>query len=230
MEDRSTAKDQREPGDSEAGSLKPRRKRRRYLDRAMVTAVAVQVADGEGLDAVSIRRIAAELDARPMSLYDYFASKDDLLDSMVEQVVGEVLLPALPPHWRDAVGAIGRHTYTVLRRHPWLVIRFGRQPRFGPASRKAAEQAATAMEDLPVGEAERWEAFAVVIDYILGHSLRAVTAPDASDLEEMISEAEMEESPQLASLSDSYRTRASAERFEIGLQTVLDGIEKRFLA
>src|SRR3982751_1323550 len=124
MDDPSTAEDQPEVGAAGTGPPKAGRRRRRVLDRAQITAMAVRVADQAGLDAVSIRRIAAELDARPMSLYDYFAGKDDLLDSMVGHVVAEVFLPdGLPPHWRDAVAAIGRRTYAVLRLHPWLVIR-----------------------------------------------------------------------------------------------------------
>jgi AcrR family transcriptional regulator len=201
---------------------------RRPLTAAAIIAAAIRIADAEGLEAVSIRRIAAEIDARPMSLYDHFESKESLLSSMADEVVGEVLVdPPLPDDWREAITRNSRLLYGMLVRHPWLIEVTSRQPRFGPNSEKQAAQLAEAMSGLSLESAEMWVLVGTVNDYVLGHSLRAATVAKPEDLDDVIAELAIEAVPELSSLPDYLRTRASVERFEAGLAAVLDGIEKR---
>ncbi len=203
-------------------------KRRRPLTPEGIISAAIRIADEEGLDAVSIRRIAAEIDARPMSLYDHFASKEMLLSAMADEVVAEVLVdPPLPPEWRRAITEISRRLYGMLVRHPWLISVTSAQPRFGPNSEKQAAQLAEAMSGLSLESAEMWVLVGTVNDYVLGHSLRAATIPKPEALEDVIAEPAIEVIPELESLPDYLRTRASVERFEAGLKAVLDGIEKQ---
>jgi AcrR family transcriptional regulator len=219
-------------GSKQTGVRRPKSGRtRRTLRPEEITRAALRIADAEGLDAVSIRRLAAELDARPMSLYDHFASKNDLLDSMMEEVALEVLVPGLlPQDWRPAAQAIARRSYATFVRHPWMATLFGRRPRFGPNSQKCALQAAAATSSLPLAEDVRWTVFGILNDYVLGHSIRAVAGPsDLKDLDDLIPDADLAAAPELASLPASIRSRGSAERFEIGLESVLDGLERRFL-
>jgi AcrR family transcriptional regulator len=197
------------------------------LSASLIVEAAVQIADAEGLDAVSIRRIAAELDARPMSLYDHFESKDDLLAAMGDEVSAEVLVAAaLPGHWRDALTLIARRTYALLVTHPWLV-EVGRQQlrRLGPNATKSAEQFAEAVAGLNLDEAEMWTLVGTLNDYVLGHSYRKISAPAPETLEEVIGKEALVDAPELAGLPDWIRTRSSVERFEEGLAIVLDGIE-----
>ncbi|MFJ6662751.1 TetR/AcrR family transcriptional regulator C-terminal domain-containing protein [Streptomyces sp. NPDC091383] len=89
------------------------------LDRIVTAAVAV--ADAEGLAAVSMRRVAAELDVATMSLYRHVADKDDLLTRMMETVLARHPLPADPPQdWRAAIELAARRLWDQFRRHPWL--------------------------------------------------------------------------------------------------------------
>lgn len=213
------------------GGDRTRQKRRRPLTAEAITSVAVGIADAEGLDAVSIRRIATDLNARPMSLYNHFDSKDELLASMSDYVSGEVLVePPLPEDWREALTAIARRLYAVMVTHPWLVFTYGRLPRFGPNATKLAKQMAEAVATLPLEGEEVWTMMGTVNDYVLGHSLRAAAAPRPKDYDDAIPESEIAKSPELASLPKWLRSRASVERFESGLQIVLDGIERRVLS
>jgi AcrR family transcriptional regulator len=87
---------------------------------AIVTA-AVDVADREGLSGLSMRRVAVELDAAPMSLYRHVKDKDELLLHMMEAALAEGVLPAVPPSsWREGVQLAARTMWTTFRRHPWL--------------------------------------------------------------------------------------------------------------
>jgi AcrR family transcriptional regulator len=218
-------------GPKEKDSGARTRRKRRPLTAGAITDSAIGIADAEGLEAVSIRRIAADLDARPMSLYDHFDSKDDLLAAMADQVSGEVLVPPpLPEEWREALTAIARRLYAVMVTHPWLVFTFGRLPRFGPNATKLAKQMAEAVATLPLEQEEVWTMMGTVNDYVLGHSLRAAAAPPPEEYDDAIPESEIAKSPELASLPKWLRSRASVERFETGLKIVLDGVERRVLS
>jgi AcrR family transcriptional regulator len=213
--------------DRDRGRGRQRNRRRRPLTPERIVARAIRVADAEGLDAVSIRRIAADLDARPMSLYDHVPSKGALLAAMADEVVAEVLVePPLADDWREAITTIMRLLYAMLVRHPWLVFVTSKHPRFGPNSERHAGQLAEAMSGLSLEPAEMWILVGTVNDYVLGHSLRAVTIAKPEDLADVIAEPAIEAVPELASLPDYLKTRTSVDRFEAGLQAVLDGIER----
>ncbi|MFE4590533.1 TetR/AcrR family transcriptional regulator [Streptomyces laurentii] len=96
------------------------------LDR--IVGAAVALADAEGLDAVSMRRVSAELGVGTMSLYRYVPGKTELLDLMLDRVQGESLAgePAAPPArqpggWRTAIELLARGHLALYRAHPWLL-------------------------------------------------------------------------------------------------------------
>jgi AcrR family transcriptional regulator len=103
------------------------------LRRADIAGAALAIADREGFAAVSMRRVARELDAGTMSLYHYLRTKDDLLELMDDAVIGELLVPPdeLPENWRAALTAIARRTRAAWARHPWAIDSL-RGERFGP--------------------------------------------------------------------------------------------------
>jgi AcrR family transcriptional regulator len=214
-------------GHSGSGGAKGKRRR---LSPAAITEAAVRIADAEGLEAVSIRRVASQLDARPMSLYGHFASKDELLASMAGEVIEEMLVQQpLPDEWREAVAAIARRMYAAFLAHPWVILLFIRHARFGPNATRQAKQMARAVASLRLEPADIWLLHGTVNDYVLGHSLRAVAPPASRELADAISDTDVVEFPELAALQGTLRARSSEERFELGLQTVLDGVERRFV-
>lgn len=93
--------------------------RRQPLSRERVLRAAVRLADREGMDAVSMRRLGQELRVDPMSLYHHVANKDDLLDGMVDRVVGEIDPPREGPAWKEAIRARILSARQALLRHPW---------------------------------------------------------------------------------------------------------------
>jgi AcrR family transcriptional regulator/transposase-like protein len=93
----------------------------RELSRDHLLDAAIAIADAEGLDAVSMRRLAAHLGAGPMSLYRHMANKDELLVQMTERAVGELVLPEPGPEgWRARLELIARRQWQLCRRHLWL--------------------------------------------------------------------------------------------------------------
>ncbi|GGT09493.1 TetR/AcrR family transcriptional regulator C-terminal domain-containing protein [Nonomuraea spiralis] len=99
----------------------PARRAAQDLTRQRIVREAVRIADGEGLAAVSMRRLAAELDASAMSLYRHVAGKDELVHLMTDAVYGEEPPAGQPPRgWRPQLELELRWLWRVHRRHPWL--------------------------------------------------------------------------------------------------------------
>jgi len=205
------------------------RKRGRLTSEAIIEA-AMRLADNEGLEAVSIRRVAAEIDARAMSLYDHFASKQELLVSMADEGVGEILASQpLPSDWREAVAVSARRMYAAYARHPWMLFVHTERARPGPNGVKVAKQMARALATLPLAHEDVWQVQGIVNDYVIGYAFRIVGTVNPEDMEAALAASDVIEFPELAALPDNLRTRSSIERFELGLQTVLDGVQQRFL-
>jgi AcrR family transcriptional regulator len=205
-------------------------KKRRRLSPELIAEAAIRLADAEGLQAVSIRRVAAELDARAMSLYDHFASKRELLAAMADEVVGEMLASRpLPEAWREAVSVSARKMYAAYSRHPWAIFVTEERLAPGPNSIMFAKQMARGISTLRLEHGDVWQVQGIVNDYVVGYSFRTVGTVKPEDMEAAIAATDEVEFPELAALPDNLRSRSSIDRFELGLQTVLDGIDRRFL-
>lgn len=95
------------------------RRSRTPLSRQRVLSAAVALADGGGVDALSMRRLAQELGVVPMALYKHVANKDELLDGMIDAVVGEIDPPVADAGWKTAVRLRVLSARRMLLRHPW---------------------------------------------------------------------------------------------------------------
>jgi AcrR family transcriptional regulator len=189
-------------------------------DRLVTAAVAL--ADREGLPAVSIRRVAAELAVRPMSIYTYITSKDELLDLMAEAVVSEVLVtPPLPSDWREAVETIAVQSHQVFIAHPWLAAISHQRPDLGANALHHAEQLLAAIAPLDLTTEEAWEVLFLINDYTLGHALRIAHAPPPTAGK--YPPFDPQQFPHLAATVHRARRR-SDDTFQAGLGRILDGI------
>jgi AcrR family transcriptional regulator len=110
------------------------RGRRPGLTHARIARAATEIADAEGLDAVSMRRVATALGVGTMSLYRYVSSRDDLVDLMVDEAIGELTLDGIPAgDWRAVLVALAHGSRAMIHRHPWLAWHaLGTRPSFGP--------------------------------------------------------------------------------------------------
>ncbi len=100
---------------------RPRRSPIGTTRSAVIVATAVAIADAEGLESVSMRRLAVELETAPMSLYGHVADKDDLLLKMLDVTMSEWRAPERgDAGWRDCLEAAARGLWQTFRRHPWL--------------------------------------------------------------------------------------------------------------
>ncbi|MFI5693912.1 TetR/AcrR family transcriptional regulator [Kribbella sp. NPDC051586] len=216
-----------------------RRPRRRTLTRESIVYTAVAIADRDGLDAVSIRSVAAELDVRPMSLYGHVSSKDDLLDLMFDQLAGEsVLGEQLPHEWRTALEAIARRTRDQGLAHPWTIELMVDRIQLGPNTLRVLDEWVQAVKPLSVTTETAWSIVTAVNDYVVGYvtrvsaQRRAVpTDPRAAgewtrSVRNYLTErADSGDYPHIAPLL-RHGFAAQPDNFEAGLSSILDTIEQ----
>ena len=225
----------------EPGTRKPR------FSRSQIAAAALAIADSEGFEAVSIRRVAAELGAGTMTLYRYISAKADLITLMDDAIMGESLIPAgeLPADWREAVAAVARATRTALLRHPWAVPALqgrggaGQDGAFGPNGIRHFEQSLAAVAAAPLDTTAKLDLLTIVDDYVFGHVLRvaeqqassdARTAADGAAIARYIEGLLADGSyPHISALADDPAAGSMGDpaeldrRFERGLAALLDG-------
>jgi len=130
--------------------------------RAGITAIALDIADREGLDAVSMRRVAAELGTGAASLYRYVQTRDDLLDLMTDATGAEYELGEPTGDWLADLVAVGEQARVILRRHPWLPGLAISRPVIGPNGVRVIEHVLAVLAGHPADLVTKMEAFALL--------------------------------------------------------------------
>jgi AcrR family transcriptional regulator len=209
------------------------------LSRAAIVAAAIEVADAEGLEAVSIRRIATELEARPMSLYSHIESKHELIDLMVDEVIAGNLIEEVPEDWREALRQIAQATREVARAHQWMIVAAFGRPRLGPNTLRHIDQSLAAVAGLPLPFDRKRAALLAIDTYTLGYArweaspkgrkLAGKPAPEMPSTEELdtylAEQVATGEYPHLAAIDACDLTLSvRGVNFETGLEWLLAGI------
>nr|BFE30981.1 TetR/AcrR family transcriptional regulator C-terminal domain-containing protein [Actinomadura rugatobispora] len=208
--------------------MRQRGDRRRKLSREALVATAIEIADAEGLEAVSIRRIAGELNVRAMSLYTHIERKEDLLDLMFDEVAGELVIEdPLPDDWREAISAIARRERDTLLRHPWMVDLAARRPQVGPNALKHGEQSLAALSRLDVGMKDASKIVMAVDHYMTGYFVRARMLRERGGEQPYM--RDMLATGRFPHLERAFKEGAEdQEPFEQGLTWLLDGIAREY--
>ncbi|MGK5632106.1 TetR/AcrR family transcriptional regulator C-terminal domain-containing protein [Streptomyces sp. URMC 123] len=131
--------------------------------RAEIAAAAVRVADAEGIDAASMRRVAAEIGCGTMSLYNYVPRKEDLYELMVDAVCAEYDLSAPPSgDWRADMLGLARQARAIMHRHPWLPRLLSPAHGFSPNALRYLEHCLAVLESLDADTGTRLEVISMV--------------------------------------------------------------------
>jgi AcrR family transcriptional regulator len=130
--------------------------------RAEITEVAMRVADAEGLEAVSMRRVAAELGTGAASLYRYVETRENLLDLMTDATGAEYELPPATGDWLGDLVAFGEQARVIFRRHGWLAGLTMTRPVIGPNGTGLIEHFLTMLRGHPAGIEAKMEAFGML--------------------------------------------------------------------
>ena len=201
-------------------------------------AAAVELADAEGIDAVTMRRVGEALRVEAMSLYNHVANKEDLLDGMVDLVFAEVDLPDATVGWSDAMAGRARSMRATLLRHRWAVGLMESRIAPGPASLRHHDAMLGCSRRAGFSIEMAAHAYSLIDSYVYGFVLQEVTLPfelsvDGSNLEEMVQTILpdiSDEYPYLAELTAEHVLQVGynyADEFEFGLTLLLDAMAAR---
>lgn len=204
------------------------------LSKQRVVLEAIRLADREGVDGLSMRRLAGVLGAGAMSLYHYVANKDELLDAMIDIVFDEIELPSSEADWQSAMRSEAVSTRQVLARHPWAIALMESRTTPGPANLRHREAVTACLRKAGFSVAMATHANWLLDSYVHGFalqdaSLQFATADEFADMTEDVYLPQLppEEFPYLnesaaALLAAGYDP---AEEFLFGLDLILAALE-----
>lgn len=210
--------------------------------RTQIASAAVQLADHEGLEAVSMRKVAAALGIGAASLYRYIESKDELYELMVDHVEGEDGPPPPPTgDWRADLRTFAQKTRGSIHRHPWMASLAAGRPTFGPNSLAWAEHGLAAIDGLGLSIDEMLMAGEILRAFVRGYVIGEMAEQQALQragltMDQwmhavgpyMMSIVDQGQHPLLARVMMDADTPHAKDRddlvFAAGLERILDGI------
>lgn len=204
------------------------------LSRELVLRRALSLADSEGMEALSMRRLGKELDAGAMSLYHHVGSKEQLLDGMVDLVFAEIHLPQSGGDWQAEMRAEAMSAREVLARHRWAISLMESRTTPGPANLRHREAVTACLREAGFSVQLATHANWMLNSYVYGHALQEASLPfaGADELADMIPEVYLpqlppDEYPYLRAsavelMSSEYNP---ADEFEYGLDLIIGGLE-----
>jgi AcrR family transcriptional regulator len=211
--------------------------RRTPLNKERVLRAAVALADDGGLDALSMRRLARELGVEAMSLYNHVANKDEILDGIVDVVVGEIELPSYGVDWRSAIRRNVISTRDVLLRHPWASKLLMARQSGGPAELRHADWRLRTLREAGFAKDVIYHAFHILEAYVLGYAGMQLSFPyRGEELAGMattfLQQLPRDEYPDLVEhVMQHLEPHEGGEGgFEFGLDLLLDGLERARVA
>jgi AcrR family transcriptional regulator len=201
-----------------------------------VLSAAVTIADRGGLPGLTIRSLAKELGAKPMSVYHYVASKEELLDSLVDIVFDEIELPDPEGDWREEMRRRACSARDRLKRHRWAIGLLESRTSPGPATLRHHDNVLACLRHAGFSLEMTAHAYAIIDSYVYGFALQEASLP----FEGPESVGEVAEPimtlmgtgayPTMVEMATTYYLQPGydfADEFEFGLDLVLDGLASR---
>jgi AcrR family transcriptional regulator len=221
------------------------RRRRDPISRDAIVAAAIRLLDAEGLDEVSMRRIADELGTGAASLYWHVGSKDGLLDLVFEAIIGEIAVPDPDPaSWQDQLRQVARAQREISLRHPYIVrISIGRIP-MGPNALRYSERVLAILRAGGLPPRLAVQGSHLLIATINGFTLDetgvgdppgppgqpAMTGEAGDMVRDYLASLPARQFPNLTELAGEFSYADPGERFELLIDIFVDGLARRAAA
>lgn len=207
----------------------------RPLTRELLLSAAIDLADAQGLSALTIRALAARVGAKPMAVYHHIPSKEAILDGIVDEVFTSITLPRPGLPWRAELAGRTRSAREVLLRHAWAVGLLESRRRPGPATLRHHDAVLGTLITDGFDVERAAHAYALLDSYLYGSVIQEASLPFAPEESQSVAAEMLTPSPD-APEPYPHLTRLAAEligpdydfgdEFEIGLEVVLDGLQR----
>jgi AcrR family transcriptional regulator len=219
-----------------------RRGPRPGLSTAEIVRTAIAIADRDGLDALTVRRLAEELRVAPMALYTYVPGKAELLDLMLDAAYAEMPRTAAGGGWRARLTAVATDNRALFEAHPWAATVSSSRPPLGPGLMAKYEHELAALQGTGLDDVQTDAALTFLLDFVRSNAVAAHGARALSEESGMTDEQWWEaNAPLLARVFDEERYPTAARvgaaagaaqgsayspdhAWEFGLERVLDGL------
>ena len=205
--------------------------RRERLSREQIARAALDYLDRHGLAELSMRRLARELGVAPMSLYNYFPTKRELLDAVAEAAFAGQQVTISGAGWREQLTSLATAARAALDRHPCVVQIRILQPVLDPQSLQFAEAGLRILEDAGFPPEEAAKAFRLLFTYTMGFAGFSPAASEQSAheaAEAALSGLPAEYFPRLSvAIAEAADAMGGDAVFAYGLDRILDGLESR---
>jgi AcrR family transcriptional regulator len=205
------------------------------LSRDRLLREAVSLADAEGIDALTMRRLGRALSAGAMSLYHYVANKEELLDGMVDLVFAEIEAPTSDSDWRDGLRRRSQSARDVLLRHSWAISLMESRTNPGPANLRHREAVTACLREAGFSIEMTAHANWLLDSYVYGFVLQEASLPfdTAEELADMADDVFMPLLPpeQYPYLNETAGMLLAAgydhtTEFTFGLDVILEALER----
>ena len=207
--------------------------KRTSLTRRRVLQAAIRIADKNGIESLSMRKLAHALGVEAMSLYNHVGNKDDVLDGMVEIVVAKIALPTAGADWKDALRKRAISAHEVLLSHPWAAMLFVSRINVGPVMLRYIDATIGSLRTAGFSYAMADRAWNAIDNHIYGFTLQALNFPFEPSTygevaEEFLPQIPEEQYPHLHALSKQVidGTYDGLQDFCFGLDLILDGLDR----
>lgn len=207
---------------------------RPVLSPERVIAAAVALADTIGVDALTIRKLAAELDVKPMTIYHHVSNKEAIIDGMVDVVFSEIDRPPTGESWKTAIRQRCSSARTVLARHPWAAPLMESRTSPGPATLRHHDAVLGCLRAGGFSIGMTAHAYALIDAFVYGFALQEANLPatagdELADLAQSMAAAmPVGEYPNLVEFTIEHVLQPGydfAQEFDFGIDLILDGLE-----
>jgi AcrR family transcriptional regulator len=203
------------------------------LSRERVLHAAVALADEAGIEALSMRRLAKELGVEAMSLYNHVANKDEILDGILDVVVGEIDLPSDGVDWKTAIRRSAISTRDVLLRHRWASTHWMSRQSAGHARLRHGDWILKTLREAGFPKDLIYHAFHILEAHVLGFTGMQLSLPHGGEdlagiAATFLRELPADEYPDLVEHITQHLEPHDGDEggFELGLDLILDGLER----
>ena len=205
------------------------------LTRQRLVDGAVTLADANGIGSLTMRRLARELEVKPMSLYHHVANKDEVLDGMVDVVFSEIDLPPDSAGWNSAMRERAKSARAALMRHPWAIGLMKSRTEPGHATLRHHDAVIGCLRRAGFSIEMAAHAFSVLDSYIYGFVLQEINLPFNTTEETyeltkaILQQFPAGDYPHLVEMAAEHILQpgyAYANEFDFGLDLILEGLQR----
>jgi AcrR family transcriptional regulator len=205
------------------------------LGRERVLRAAIDLADRDGIESLSMRKLGQEVGVEAMSLYNHVRNKEDILNGMVDVVFSEIDVPSGPTDWVTAMRQRAISARQALLRHPWAIGLMESRAQPGPATLKHHDSVLRSLRTAGFSVDMAAHAYSVLDSYIYGFTLNELSLPldNSTQIAEVAAnifrESPMNEYPHLAEMAIERAMKPGydyGDEFEFGLDLILDGLKR----